>query len=275
MELLVAIPFCCLGAFILLGFGLVILMISRQSQPYSAQEMAQAEAGASDYFSRTVPTLLPWTSNSLVDLSCQWQGTRGGFTIGGYQGVVKSLSNPDGPGLLVYYLSLKGRRGFLRLRTSEPFDPSTGLRAGSAPLGYTRDRQDRREVRLDIEANEARVTVEGQPLGSIHLREGTIFDSGGQPIGRYQRYRGLRWQVGSAPTSSRYGPLELYGRTVAEVNDGLVRGGGLLTGSAAGRPLLRNLASDLTPEEETWLLALVALELYHSALRHRNRPRSF
>jgi len=130
-------------------------------------------------------------------------------------------------------------------------------------------------VRLDIEANEARVTAEGQPLGSIHLREGTIFDSGGQPIGRYHRYRGLRWQVGSAPVSSRYGPLELHGRTVAEVNDGLVRGGGLLTGNAASRPLMRNLVPDLTSQEENWLLALVALELYYSALRHRNRPRSF
>jgi len=145
-------------------------------------------------------------------------------------------------------------------------------------------------VRLDIEANEARVTVGGQTLGSIRLCEGTIFDSGRQPIGRYHRYRGWRWQVGSAPTSSRYGPVELYGRTVAEVNDGLIRGGGLLTGSAASRPLMRNpstalrqssgqgsgqgLASDLTPEEENWLLALVALELYHSALRHRNCPRS-
>jgi hypothetical protein len=251
MELLVVAPFCCLGVFTLLGFGLVILMILRQSQPYSAQEIAQAETSASDFFSRTVPTLLPWTPNALTDLSCQWQGTRGGFTIGGYQGVVKSLSNPDGPGLLAYYLSLKGRNGFLRLCTSE------------------------HEMRLDIEANEARVTVEGQTLGSIHLCEGTILDSGGQPVGRYHRYRGWRWQVGSAPTSSRYGPLQLYGRTVAEVNDGLVRGGGLLTGSAASRPLVCNLVPDLTPQEENWLLTLAALELYHSALRHRNRPRSF
>ena len=128
MELLVVASFCCLGAFVLLGFGLVILMISRQSQPYDAQEKAKAEAAAETYLSQTVPTLLPWTPSALADLSCQWQGTRGGFTIGQYQGVVKSLSNPDGPGLLAYYLSLKGRRGFLRLCTSEPFDPSTELR---------------------------------------------------------------------------------------------------------------------------------------------------
>ena len=250
MELIVVVPFCCLGVFVLLGFGLVILMILRQSQPYSAQEMGQAEASASDFISRTVPTLRPWQPSALTELSCQWQGTRGGFTIGQYQGVVKSLSNPDGPSLLAYHLSLKGSRGFLRLHTSE------------------------REVRLDIEANQAHVTVQGRPLGSIHLHEGTILDSGGQPIGRYHRYRGLRWQVSSAPTSSRYGPLELHGRTVAEVNDGLVRSGGLLTGSAATRPLVRNLVPDLTPGEENWLLALVALELYHCGIRYRNRPRA-
>lgn len=166
--------------------------------------------------------------------------------------MVKSLSNPDGPGLLAFYLSLKGSRGFLRLHTS------------------------RHKVRLDIEANEARVTVEGRPLGSIRLSDQTVLNEGGQPIGRYHRYRGLRWQVGSVLASPKYGPVELQGRTIAEVNDGLIlRGSGLLVGSAASRPLVQNLTPTLTPEEENWLLALVALELYCDALRHRNRPRRF
>jgi len=119
------------------------------------------------------------------------------------------------------------------------------------------------------------MSVSERPLGSIRLPDQTLLNEGEQPIGCYHRYRGLRWQVGSASASSRYGPVELHGRRMAEVNDGLVRGGGLLTGSAASRPLLRNLSPDLTPEEEDWLLALVALELYYDALRHRNRPRRF
>lgn len=242
MGLIVLFLACifCIIVLVVLVFGFLILLRLLRSRPYGAQETAQAKARASDFVSRTVPTLLPWQPGALADLAAHWEGTRGGFVIGEHQGVLKSLSNLDGPGLLACYLSLKGNQGFLLLCTPE------------------------HEVRLDIETDGANVAVEGQPLGSIHLREGTIFDSGGRPVGRYHRQRGL---------SPRYGPVELYGRTVAEVNDTLVRGGEFLLDGGA-RPLVRNLTPDLTPEEENWLLALVALELYHDAIRHRKRARS-
>ena len=247
MELLVAATFCCLGLFTILVFGLVFLVILRKSRPYSAQEMDQVESRASGFASQAAAGLLPWTS--LDDLSCQWHGTVSGLIIGEYRGIIKSLSNPNAPGLLACYLSLKGRQGVLHLRTSA------------------------HEARLDIKADVAQVAVGGRFLGSIRLDEGTIFDSGGQPIGRYHHHRGLRWQIGSTPLSSRYGPVELYGRTVAEVNDGLARSGPW-SGDAARRPLVRNLAPNLTPDEESWLLAIAGLESYRWANRHRNRPRS-
>jgi len=234
-----------------LVFGFLVLLRLLRSRPYGAQETAQAEARASDFVSRTVPTLLPWRPGALADLAARWEGTRGGLVIEEHQGVLNSLGNPDGPGLLACYLSLKGSRGFLLLCTSGPFDSA----------------QDRREVRLDIKVDGAHVAIGGQPLGSIHLREGTIFDSGGQPVGRYHRQRSLS-------SSPRYGPVELYGRTVAEVNDTLVRGGEFLLDGGA-RPLVRNLTPDLTQEEESWLLALVALELYYDAISHRKRARRF
>ncbi len=248
MELLVAAAFCGLGLFTILAFGLVFLLLLRRSRPYSAQEMERAESRASDFVSHAAVGLLPW--GSLTDLSCQWRGTRGGLIVGKYRGVIKSLSNPDAPGLLACYLSLKGTQGSLHLRTSA------------------------HEARLGIEANVAQVTVGGRFLGSIRLGQGTIFDSEGQPIGRYHRHRGLRWQIGSAPLSSRYGPVELYGRTVAEVNDGLSRSGPW-SGDAARRPLVRNLAPDLSRDEENWLLAIAGLEFYHCAVRWRNRRANF
>jgi hypothetical protein len=247
MELLILAPFCLCGTVGLFICGFVALAFWLRSRPYSAQELANAEAAASDYLARATPALLPWTMAALADLACQWEGTRGGLLVGQHTGQVKSLGRPDQPGLLAYYLSLKGRNGFLRLRTSE------------------------REVRLDIAANDVRVTAWGQPLGSIILQDGALLDGAGQPLGRYHRYRGLRWQVGSALTSPRYGPVELHGRTVAEVNDTLIRSNQLFAADAARRPLLRNLASELAPEEEGWLLALVALELLYDALRRRRR----
>jgi hypothetical protein len=57
---------------------------------------------------------------------------------------------------------------------------------------------------------------------------------------------------------------------VAEVSDGLVRSGALFN-PGTSRPLLRHLASDLTQEEENWLLALVALEFKYNAPRRGGR----
>jgi hypothetical protein len=246
MELMIIAIFCCVGMFMVLGFGLVLFLILRQSQPYSPQEIAQAETQASDFFSLTTPNLLPWQQDALADLAARWEGTRGGFSVGQYQGVIKSLNQPDQTGWLACYLSRKGSQGFLSLRSSE----------------Y--------EVRLDITGQDVQVNVEGRSLGSINLRDGTILDSTGQPIGRYRRYQGLRLQVGSQPLSSGYGSLELHGRTVAEVSDGLIYSGALFD-PGTSRSLLRNLASDLTQEEENWLLALVALEFKYNAPRRGGR----
>jgi hypothetical protein len=246
MELMIIAVFCCVVMFMVLGFGLVLFIILRQSQPYSAQEKSQAETNAADFFSQTVPNLLPWQQDALADLAARWEGTRGGFAVGQYQGVIKSLSQLDQSGWLACSLSRKGSQGFLNLRSTE------------------------HEVRLDIAGYEVQVNVEGRSLGSINLRDGTILDSTGQSIGRYQRYHGLRLQVGSQPLSARYGPLELHGRTVAEVSDGLVRSSALFD-PGTSRPLLRNLVSDLTQEEENWLLALVALEFKYNAPRRGSR----
>ncbi len=248
MELLILAPFCLMGVAFVGALILVIILGRRRSQPYSAEETAQAEAAAETYLDRTVPALLPWTPEALADLACQWRGTRGGLVIGQHQGQVVSLSQPDGPGWLAFALSLKGYRGFLHVLTSD------------------------REIRLEIGPGGFRVTVDGQLLGSLREKDGALFDSQAQPIGCYRRYRGLRWQMGSRSLSTRYGPVELYGRQIAEVSDGLNWGGGPLGRDDARRPLIRLRGTELTYEEENWLLSVVAMELYYSALRQRSRP---
>lgn len=250
MELLILALFflaCVFFAAIALAVAALAIVMVKRSQPYTPPEMAQVEAAAAAHAAHSSPALLPWTRAALADLACQWRGSQGGLTVGRYEGQVTSISQPQAAGWLTFYLSLKGRQGVLRLRTSE------------------------REVQLAIERERLGVAVNGQALGSLRESDGTIPDSGEQPIGCYQRYRGLRWTMGSRSLSARYGPVELRGRRVAEVSDSLNRGGGPFSAGEAGRPLIRLCVADLTDEEENWLLALVGAELYYAALRARNR----
>ncbi|MBU0494949.1 MAG: hypothetical protein KKA73_12290 [Chloroflexi bacterium] len=217
----------------------MLLSFVKRHQPYTAQEMTQAEAKASDLVSRVGPTLWPWQPGALADVADHWEGTRGSDSlwIEWHQGTVKSLSHPASPGLLAFYLSLKGGRGFLRLYTYE------------------------HEVRLDMAPGLVHVTSRGKPLGSIRpsITTQTISDSTGQPIGRYQRFKG-------SLVSTNYGPVELCGRTVGEVNILVRRRDALF--DHAPRPVIRNLLPDLSAEEEDWLLAVLALELVYNAFRY-------
>jgi hypothetical protein len=247
VESLLLMPFCLIGVVFVAALVFVVVLISRRRRPYTAEESAQAEAAAKAHLDQTAPSLSPWNPTALADLACQWEGRVGGLSIGQYEGRMMSLSQPDLVTWLSFSLSLKGSRGFLRLRTSV------------------------RELCLEIGRGGFRLTVDGQLLGSLRERDSVIFDSSAQPVGRYQRYRGARWQMGSHSLSSRYGPVEFRGRRIAELNDALDRSGGLFRSGAAQRPLVRLLEPSLTGEEENWLLALVALELYYSAQRYRSR----
>jgi hypothetical protein len=266
MEL-IAIAFCCLcGIVIILLAGLFILWHRHYRQPYSAEKKAQAETAAQTYLAQAVPTLQAWTPSCLPDLSCQWRSAESGHLGWRNAGQVVSIGDPTGPGLLAFYVHLKGKWGFLRLCPSEG------------------------EVRLDIEATdrlssvgvskgkltvtgEIKITVGQQPLGSIRLPDGVILNSAGQSIGCYHRYQGRRGFSEGIPRQSRYGPVELHSRTVAELNDVLIPGRPLFDTDPAHRPLIRNLASSPSQEEENWLLALIGLELYYDAIRHRSRLR--
>lgn len=244
MELILAM-FCLLGGFALLVFGVVIFVIVRRSQPYTAPEIAQANAAADAHFAATVPALLPWNASALADLACQWQNPKGAPLFRRGIGQVTSIRQPDHTGWLAFYLDTKGNRGFVRLHASD------------------------RKVQLQIEQGNIRVTVDGSPLGWLRESDGTIFDSNARAVGCYHRYRGMQWWMSSQPLTPRYGAVELYGRAIAEVNDALIWGNAPFKTDAAQRPLIRLSVAALTAEEENWLLALVALELYYDALRSR------
>lgn len=247
--------FCIMMVFFLLMAGLNFWLSRSSRRPFTPEETAQIDAAAEAYFAQTIPNLLPWSTPTLAGLSCCWQGERHvSFTTRRHEGWIPSLSHPEGRGPVAFHLVQKGLYRVVHLRTSI------------------------HQVRLELEGDEGRVTGRYGTLGKVRLADGTLLDEAGRPLGQYHHQPGrLRLTVGSAPLSSRYGPVELNGRTVAELNDGLVwRKGswGIFTGEATHRPLIRRLAPDLTDEETDWLLALVGVELIYNARRANRSGRA-
>jgi len=161
---------------------------------------------------------------------------------------VKSLRQPEASGWLVFHIE----------RPDEKEAQVTMC---------TSEKQLVLDLRLEKIApptGEASITLEGRPFGCIRLPECALLDAYETQVGYYKRrYSGLRAQ-------RYYGAVVIGARTVAELTDVWMR----LPAQFKGRfyrsftplpkpwPALRNLALDLTPVEENWLLAVLALELF-------------
>lgn len=260
LGLILIITAAILVFVVLVAMGVVFIMLVKwldtrgpsgppvvgRAQQAAHGQVPGLEAEAAGFFSGVLPGLLPWERGALSDLASRWEGGRSGFITGLYRGVVKSLGHMD-KGRLAFYFVMKWSHGVLLLRTGH------------------------KEVRLDFAGGYADVTVDGRLFGGIQARAGGLFDVGGQPAGRYHRYTGMRLKMGSMPLSTNYGAVEIGGRQVARMCDALIWGVGPFAEGSRSRQLIVDLVPDVTEEEENWLLALVALELYHDAVRSRNR----
>ena len=95
-------------------------------------------------------------------------------------------------------------------------------------------------------------TANGRSLGTITMPDFTLVDSAGNAVGAFPHDTGLH--IGQTFHSLRMGE-----RAVAEIGDGwLIQP--ITLGSP--KPALCNVVPDLSPQEERWLLAALALELY-------------
>ncbi len=204
------------------------------------------------YFADAVGTLLPWDSSAWSDLSSHLEMS--GIAKPGsvhYRGAIKSLSQPQERGWLVYEMRLKWRAdGMLVLRTSA------------------------HALQLTLQNNSAssvQVLADGIPLGSLREQGGDIalFNTMGQPIGKYNRYRRkLQWRpYGVEDVEPGYGALAIGDRQLAEMNCNLIPNQYVAQLAQPIPALLRNVAPDVTSQEEDWLLALIGLEVYYRITR--------
>ena len=252
--MLVIMSVSCLF-FVILGGGLIAVFVwmARRFVKTARQGSEAIQSNAEEYFADNVPTLRPWQAEALADLASLIE-TSGGQTLGSihYNGVLKSLASPETTGWLAYDLRLKRGKGSLQLQTS------------------------RHTVQLDIASDSIGVTVEGEPLGQLHLvryRNATLLDAAGKPVGDYRHQkRDVFWRQ-KGFFAPYYGLIELHNRPIAEINNNLIRSVYVNPSNPLiarlnhpAPPLFRNLASTLTPDEESWLLALVGLQIYYRVM---------
>jgi hypothetical protein len=226
------------------GLGLFFLFFktTRAISTRVRQDLSQSSA---EYFAESAPQLLPWQATALADLSaCLEYSSFAKFGRLHARGKVKSLTQPDAFGWLVFDLLIENFKGVMILKSTEY----------CWQLGF-----------LGLMAKEIPVDVNGVPLGSIQQTgQGILLvTADGQAIGNYQQHRLLGGLGGLTEYAQKpyFGPIELNGRPIAQLNRNPI-----LLKSLIGKtspPLVKNLAADLTAEEVQWLMALVGWEILY------------
>lgn len=197
------------------------------------------------FLQKTTPTLLLWDpARALPDMSSLCLSRKVGSGLGGgrshCRGTVQSLRNWR-EAWLAYTVNTQARYGSIELHTS-----SNRLLV---------------DVRRDAGARgrrEAFITIDGKPLGSMRLESRKLLDRQSQPIGCLTGGRTFLMQG-----MTDYRTLEMGGREIAEINDEpLAR----LERLGPTPPAFRIHQPRLSPDEEWWLVALLAIAIYANCL---------
>jgi hypothetical protein len=252
-ETLILLGAIALGGFLFLAVGVAVVVLLFRRLVRGARSNPALQGTTEEYAASIVPRLQSWGAGALADLSSHLEMT--GYAALGdvhYRGAFKSMSQPQETGWLAFELHLKRAKGPVVLFTST------------------------QTIHLDVAWRAAQVTADGQPLGRFQTQglEVTVLDLEGMPIGQYQRQRQRFWSDDNMWRKGffdpAYGPVVLRGRPLAEINSNPIRSQHIARLDRPMPPLIQNLAPSLASEEETWLLALIGLEIYYRITRHLN-----
>ncbi|TFG67268.1 MAG: hypothetical protein E4H27_09210 [Anaerolineales bacterium] len=240
-------------------------MLKRFANAWQAAGKA-LQGDAKSYLAEQGRVLLPWNENALSDFSANLEiNGQQVFNKLHYRGRFKSLSQPDESGWLAFDLNLTTGKGALLAQT-----------AG-------------RNFMLTVNGGilqelTAEVRVDGMPLGQICVQGLQIFLLGvdARPLGQYN-HPSKEWRL-SAQTSiyylrpgyfdPTYSPVEIHGRQVAEFNNNLILSQHLKFLQDPVPALYRNLALNLTSEEQDWLVTLAVFESYLRIAHHLSEKRN-
>ena len=239
------VPVCFVGLVALILGG--IFLFSKKYRAISTQVTQDLNQASDDFFAEITPQLLPWQTEALADLSAYLEySSRAWWGRVDARGKIKSISQPDAPGWLAFDLHIKNFKGRMILKSA----------TRSWQLQF-----------LGLTKKEVPVEVDGEPLGTIQnaRKEILLLSPDGQTTGHYRRHQLLGGFVNltSYAQTPYFGPVELNGRQVADLNRNPILLKPLVGSKTPPPPLIKNLAFDLTPEGETWLVALVGWEIMY------------
>jgi hypothetical protein len=192
-----------------------------------------------------IPNLLPWNpTQALFDMSslCVRTGESSGLG-GGWnhcRGTVQSLNNRR-EAWLAYTVNTHKQEGNVVMHTS-----TNKLLVNVSRKSLTRNMR------------YAEITIDGQTLGSMNIETRELFDSVGRSLGRIKGGRTIIMQG-----MTNYVSVEINGREIAQMNtepySWFERLGPM-------PPALRIIDNQLSPDEEWWLVGLMAIALYRDCL---------
>ena len=250
LNLIVTLAPCLVSAVCFVGIAVLVLgvifLFFRKFRSVSTQVAQDLSQSDDEFFAEVVPQLLPWEATALADLSAYLEYSRHASPGRVHaRGKVKSLSRPDSPGWLAFDLRIEKFKGAMILKSAEC---------------------DWQLQFLGLTAKEVPVEVNGAPLGTIQeaQKEILLLSTDRRPIGRYKQ-RQLLGGIGGLTKYAQnpyFGPVELKERSLAELNRNPILLKPLI-GNASPPPLVKNLAANLTAEEEQWLVSLVGWEILY------------
>ncbi len=268
MTYIPILVFVCIGGLMLLAaiaiIAALIWFLKRHTSVWQkAGEALQDDAKT--YLAEQSRLLLAWNETALPDFSSNLEiNGQQVFNRLHYRGRLKSLLQPGEAGWLAFDLNLVTGKGMLLAQTAER------QFALAVQGGLFQD--------LAVEAR-----VDGMLLGwlRIHGQQASLYGSDQRPLGRYARPAPqLRL---AAPNTIHYlrpgffdpayTPVEIRERQAAEFNTNLVLSQHLEYMPTPLAPLYRNLAPDLTSEDQDWLVTLAVLESYLRIARHLSEIR--
>jgi hypothetical protein len=249
-SLIMAFVPCLFVAACFVGMVVLILVVfylfikkSRSISTQAAQDLSQSR---DEFFAEVTPQLLRWETAALVDLSAYLEySSHTGIGHVHARGKVKSIGQPGAPGWLAFDLRIENRKGDMVLKSA----------ASDWQLQF-----------LGVTAKETPVEVDRMPWGTIQQapKEVLLLAYDKRPVGRYRQHQFLGGLVGLTKYAQTpyFGPVDLNGRFLAELNCNpiLLKP---LVGNFFPPRLVRNLADNLTAEEEEWLVALVGWEILY------------
>ena len=229
----------------LVVMGLLVFTLYMLSGGGNKLKVKRRDETSRQFLQEKKPALLSWKGvEALSDLSslCVRRGESSGLG-GGWshcRGTVQSLTN-HGKAWLAYTVNTHRRLGTVEVHTS----------TNKLLVNVTGDRL-KRGMRY------AEITVDGQALGGMRIETRELFNDLRIPIGKM---RGGRTIIMRGMTN--YVGVEIHNREIAQINtepySWFERLGPM-------PPAFRLRMLQLTPDEEWWLVGLLAVALYRDCL---------